>query len=426
MSIAEDLTGKDLAEINPFDPDLLQTPYAYFDKLRKEAPVYRDPNSGLIYVATYDLVAEVNKDPNLFSNQFGIALRSGSAEDDMDPELLAVMAEGYPPVDTMLTADPPEHTMYRGLVAKAFSPKRVSEMSDEVTAMVHEIIDAFIADGHCEYKSQFGNELPMRVIALALGVPLSDYDKFRYWSDCFVVQLGGVSSPEEMVKAFKGIVEWQKYFAARVEEKAKNPTDDIISDLACVELELDDGSKRLLEMPETLSILQQLMVAGNETTSHTLTAGIYYLLSNPEQMEKVVNDYSLIPNMIEETLRFLTPTNNMWRVVTADTVLGGVELKKGEVMLIKYGCANRDEAMFECPNDFQSDRKNAKRHMAFGQGIHTCLGAQLARKEMSIAFPIVFDRLKNLRFAEGKNTFKYDPNILLRGVLEMHVEFDPA
>ena len=142
-------------------------------------------------------------------------------------------------------------------------------------------------------------------------------------------------------------------------------------------------------------------------------------------MELVVNDHSLIPNMIEESLRLLTPTNNMWRIATEDTELGGVAIPAGSALLLRYRSGNRDEELFENPDKFDVTRNNARRHVAFGQGIHVCLGMNLSRKEMYTAFPIILGRLKNMRFADG-NKFNYSPNVLLRGLDNLYIEFDKA
>ena len=152
---------------------------------------------------------------------------------------------------------------------------------------------------------------------------------------------------------------------------------------------------------------------------------IKLLIENPDQMELVVNDHSLIPNMLEEALRLLTPTNNMWRIATEDTELGGVAIPAGSALLLRYGSGNRDEELFENPDKFDVTRKNARRHVAFGQGIHVCLGMNLSQKEMYTAFPIILSRLKNMRFSEGNN-FNYSPNVLLRGLDNLHIEFDTA
>jgi cytochrome P450 len=181
-----------------------------------------------------------------------------------------------------------------------------------------------------------------------------------------------------------------------------------------------------MEYGELLSIIQQLLVAGNETTAHSLTAGLFHLIDNPDQMAAVRADPTLVANFVEETLRFLTPTNNMWRVATQDGELGGVKIAKNDLLLLRYGSGNRDETRFPDPDRFDVRRSNAREHLAFGAGIHHCIGAQLARKEMQTAFPILLSRLKNFRFAKGVNSFRYSPNILLRGVLELHIEYDRA
>ena len=420
--MAQNIEKRPLDEIDAFDPALLQNPYPYFSRLRAEAPVFRDPKTGIVSVSTYDLIPTVNTQPRLFSNDFGEQLRSGSAT-AMDPDELAILSEGILVKNTMLTADPPAHTRYRKLAMKAFTYKRVEAMSDYIAEVTNALIDGFAKNGACEFKSAFANLLPMTVIADALGVPRADMDRFRQWSDAFVVQLGGVSDKATRLDAAHKIVEFQNYFIEKIEEKRKTPTDDVTSALVHADL-AEEGDPRKMDYAELLSILQQLLVAGNETTAHSLTAGLYFLIGNPEALQRVRQDQAAIPNFVEETLRFLTPTNNMWRLVTADTELGGVPLKKNDLVLLRYGSGNRDNTHFPEADRFDIARENAKSHLAFGSGIHSCLGAQLARKEIMTAFPILLERLGNIRLAHTGESLRYNPNILLRGVLELHIEFD--
>ncbi|HTW35492.1 MAG TPA: cytochrome P450 [Rhizomicrobium sp.] len=423
--VAAEQAGKcPLAEINAFDPDVLQDPYPYFARLRAEAPVFRDPKTGIVSISTYDLIREVNTKPSLFSNDFQKQMQSG-ASGKVDPDEAAIMKDGIQVTNTMLTADPPAHTRYRKLAIKAFTYKRVEGMGGYVAEVTNALIDSFLADGACEFKSQFANLLPMTVIADALGVPREDMGQFRVFSDAFVVQFGGVSDKPTRLEAIRNIVAFQRYMIGKIEEKRARPTDDIISDLVHADL-AEEGDTRKMEHAELISIIQQILVAGNETTAHTLTAGVYYLLTNPDQWDVLKRDPSLMVNFVEETLRYLSPTNNMWRAATQDAEIGGVTIRKGELILLRYGSGNRDGKQFPAPDAFDITRTNAKSHLAFGAGIHTCIGAQLARKEMNIAFPILLERLKNLRLAPGRNTFRYSPNILLRGVLELHLEFDRA
>jgi cytochrome P450 len=412
-----------LHEINAFDPELLQDPYPYFARLRAEAPVFRDPKTGIVSVSTFELITKVNTQPRIFSNNFSEQLRSGSAA-QIDPDELAILSQGVIPKNTMLTADPPDHTRYRKLAMKAFTYKRVEGMGDYVAKVANALIDRFARDGACEFKTAFANHLPMTVIADALGVPRADMDRFHTWSDAFVAQLGGVADKAARLDAARKIVEFQKYFIDKIEEKRRSPTEDIISDLVHADL-AEEGDPRKMDHAELLSILQQLLVAGNETTAHSLTAGLFYLISNPDQMARLIADPSLTANFVEETLRYLSPTNNMWRLVTQDAEIGGVPVRKGELVLLRYGSGNRDAAHFPDGERFDMARANAKTHLAFGAGIHTCIGAQLARKEMNIAFPILLQRIRNPKLAAGKNAFRYSPNVLLRGVLELHITFDP-
>jgi cytochrome P450 len=422
MADSVQAAGRPLNEISFFAPETLTDPYPAYARLRAEAPVYRDPNTHIVYVSTHDLIIEVNSQPRVFSNRFGEALRSGAGFQH-DPEEDAIAAKGVRVIDTMLTADPPAHTRYRKLAMKAFTMKRVDQMVPYMTQVCHELIDAFIDKGECEFKSQFAAHVPMIVIADALGVPRADMDIFRKWSDAFIDQLGGMVSRERRHECARLIVEFQNYFIEKIEEKRKNPTEDVISDLVHADL-AEEGDHRKMEYPELLSIMQQLLVAGNETTAHTLAAGIMYLIANPDELAKLKADPSLYPNLAEEALRMLTPTNNMWRLVAEDATIGGVPVKKGEVLLLRYGSANRDEGKFPDANRFDVARPNAKEHLAFGAGIHHCLGAYVARKEMQIAFPIVVERLKNMRFSRGPDSFHFAPNILMRGLSDLHIAFD--
>lgn len=407
------------ADYNPMDPALVEDPYQYYKDLRAEAPVFQCPHTKLYMVSRYDLIVEACRQPDVFSNQFGQLLRGRHAT---APEVIEVAKSGYQIVDTMLTADPPRHTRYRALSMKAFTPKRVNEVEPFAVQTANALIDSFIDKGEVEFMSAFCQPLPLSVIANQLGVPATDMPLFRRWSDSFTAQLGGFAGLEGEVAAMKNIVEFQHYFAKKCEEKRANPTSDIISDLVHAQVE----GERPLDMAELLSILQQLLVAGNETTASSLCEGMYYLISNPAQLAAVQADPSLVPNLVEEVLRMATPTQNMFRVTTRDTVLGGVKILQGAGVLLRFGSGNRDEAKYADAETFDIKRENARTHLAFGYGIHTCLGAALARKEMNVAFPILLKRLANLRFVPGKNDFKHTPSFVLRGMPKLWIAFDKA
>lgn len=417
-----DLKTCPLHEIDAFHPELLQNPYPYFERLRAEAPVYRDTATGIVYVSTYDLIREVNGKPDIFSNDFAAQLRSGSTG-QMDPDELAIMSQGLPPVNTLLTADPPVHTRYRKLTQKAFMPNRVEGMKAFIEQTVQRLLDKVAPQGRCEFKTEFADLLPMRVIAHALGVPEADMPTFKLWSDAFIVQLGGLTDKESRLDAARKIIEFQHYFVERIAEKRANPTEDVISDLVHADL-AEEGDTRKMTDAELVNIFQQLLVAGNETTAHTLSAAAYYLTIHPEWQDRLRAEPAKAASFIEETLRHLTPVSNMWRLATQDAEVGGVAIKRGELLLVRYASANRDPSRFDEPDQFNPERSNSRAHLSFGAGIHTCLGAILARKEMVIALPMLVDRLRNIRVAEGD--IRFTPNILLRGVLSLNLAYDAA
>jgi cytochrome P450 len=409
-----------LADVHPFDPAVLESPWDYYRKLRAEAPVYRDPHTGIFHVASYPLVLEALKHHELYSNRFAPAMGGSLAGDSADPELRELADRAYPGVDTMLTADPPEHKRFRGLVNKAFTPRRVNQLEAGIRELADDLIDAFEPAGEFEVLSQFAVLLPLTVIADQLGVPRADLAQFKRWSDGFTAQLSGMASGSDAVEAIKRILEYQQYFAARLEECRAAPRDDIISDL--VRARLDD--ERPLDTPECLSIIQQLLVAGNETTAATIAEGLLLLIEHPDQLAIVREDPGVLPNLVEEVLRLTSPTANMWRKARTTSVLGGVEIPEGSMLLLRYASANRDESVFPDPDRFDVRRENAGEHLAFGHGIHFCIGAMLARKELAVAFGRLLDRLDGLRLVPGHGPPRHKPSVLLRGLAELHVAFE--
>lgn len=415
MADADFLT-KPLAETSPMSPDVLACPHAYNARLRSEAPVMRCPQTNIVFVSDYDTICKIAKDHETFSNKFAGAMRTGG---EIDPRLAEIQAEGYPAVDTMLTQDPPLHRRYRGMVNQAFTARRVATMEPAIEKLCNELIDGFIEAGECELIEDFAERVPMTIIAEQLGVPLSDYELFKSWSDAFVAQLSRMATPDEELEATRLIVEYQKYFAAKLEERRAAPQDDIISDI--VHAKLDDEVP--LDIPEMLSVIQQLLVAGNETTTNSIAEGILLLIENPDQHAKLKADPSLIPNFSEEVLRLSTPTANMWRVVTKDTDINGEPVKAGDMVQIRFSSANRDEGVFPTPDALDVTRDNANRNIAFGHGVHMCVGASLARKELNVAFRVLLERLDNLELACKPEELVYPPNVLLRGVAKLPIRF---
>lgn len=414
------------SEIKDFlDPETVECPFPYYAWARAEAPVYGLPNSPVpgvdnVYLVTpYALVEEAMRDWKRFSSKFGAILSGAVVVDD---EVKAIHAEGFGDTPTMLTQDPPAQRQYRALVNKAFSARRVKSMEAYIRLICNELIDAFIEDGECDFFEAFAVPLPVYVIADQLGVPRADLPKFQKWSDDILANLGHMQGREAQLEAARSIVALQHYFADIVEARRAEPKDDVISDIANGLYE----DERLLNMSECVSIIQQLLVAGNETTRNALAAGMVYVIEQPGMAERFAAEPSLLPNAVEEILRLETPSKVMWRIVNEDTALGGFPLKKGDVLLLSYDSANHDEHQFPDPETCAFARDNAADHLSFGLGIHFCVGAALARAEMAIAFECLFKRLKNIRLTEGKNDLRHLVSMMHRGYQKLHISFDKA
>lgn len=397
------------------DPAVMQDPFAAYQWALANAPVFQDPGLGTKIVMSYDLCAEATGRVEEFSNDFNSAIAGAMAE---DPEIKAVLDQGWPQMDTLLTADPPVHTRFRKLVNLAFSMPRVNALEDGIRAKVNALIDAFIDKGECEFVGDFAVGLPVQIICEQLGFSLAEQADVKRWSDAFADRLGHMISKERELECAREVVEFQHALKAKIDARRVTPTDDLLSDIVNARL----AGERPLDDAEILSVAQQLMVAGNETTTHSLAGGIVHLAQNPEAQALVRARPEVIPNMIEEILRLDTPTAGMWRVVKADCTLGGHEFKAGEMIMLRYAAANRDPARFPDPDRFDPERSNARAHIAFGKGIHMCVGNMLSRKEMTVAFQQLLARLDDIRIAEGAE-LKVAPSIMLRGLIEVPIRF---
>jgi cytochrome P450 len=407
------------ADFDFFSPEVIESPYEFYESIRREAPVYQLPGTDIYMISRWEDIRRINRDTVTFSNNFQDLLKGA----DPCPEAAAIYAKGFEQPPTLLTLDPPEHKVFRSLINKVFSSARVEKMHAYIEQVVDELIDDFIDKGECEFVRDFATPLPVFVIADQLGVPREDLRRIKAWSDAFASRLGGMANPEEEVENARLIVEYQHYVAKIVEQRRAQPRDDMISDLANTTIKHADG-ERLMTIEELLSMIEQLLVAGNETTTSATTGGMLSLIQLSDQLQILLDDPGMISNAVEEMLRFESPSAGLWRVVTMDTEIQGVVIPKGALLQLRYAAANRDERVFDKPDSMDVCRKNAGDNIAFGYGTHFCPGAFLARKEMQVAFSRLLQRLTNIRLAEGKNDLTHWPNMVLRGLKELHITFD--
>ncbi|MBL6630457.1 MAG: cytochrome P450 [Ilumatobacteraceae bacterium] len=428
----------DLSEFGLFDPAIQQCPHAYYAKMQQDAPVYpaEIPGGTLHLVTRYDDVTEIVRDVATFSNRFD------TAGANFHPELAARMKElyeaegGYDKIGTMLTVDPPDHTRFRRLVTKAFTPKVIADLEPtirEITrGLVADVIAAMETDGKVEFVETFAVPLPVTVIAKALNVPDDRLADFKRWSDASIAGIGTNITIEERLEAEREVIQFQKYFAEQLELRRENPQGDILTNLLNARIDAeevgDNGEEiddRPLTMPEMLSIIQQLLVAGNETTTKALTEMMRLLGENPTEWDRLREDPSRAKAVFEETLRLSTPTQGMFRVVKADAEVAGTSLCPGDRAVVMYAAANRDPDVFPDPDTFSPDRDNLTSHLAFGKGVHFCLGAALSRLEGKVAAEELARGLASFRLCES-NEYRYHPSFMLRGLVSLDVEVTPG
>jgi cytochrome P450 len=315
---------------------------------------------------------------------------------------------------TMLTSDPPQHTRLRGLVNKAFTARRLESLRPHIQEIVDELLDAMKGKRELDVIWDLGYPLPVIVIAELLGVPPDHREQFKHWSDGIVGSLGSAfAAPDVQQRAMDSATALVGYFQGVIAERRRAPKDDLISALIAAE---EQG--QVLSEEELLATLVLLLVAGNETTTNLIGNGTLALLRHPDQLARLRSDPSIAETAVEELLRYDSPVQATGRVATEDIEVGGTVVKEGQVAFLLLGAANRDPAVFPEPDRLDLTRQD-NRHVAFGYGIHFCLGAPLARIEAQVALPSLLARFPGLRLATGE--LEWGGNLILRGLKRLPV-----
>jgi cytochrome P450 family 142 subfamily A polypeptide 1 len=372
---------------------------AVYRWMRENEPVFRDRN-GLAAASTYQAVIEAERNPELFSNAGGI-------RPDQDR------------VEMMIEMDDPQHLLLRKLVNSGFTRKRVKDLESKVNSLCDTLIDAVCERGECDFVWDLAAPLPMAVIGDMLGVRPEERKMFLKWSDEIVSFFSSTVAQEDFQITMDAFAAYSGYMMGMIEARKSEPTDDLVSVLVHAEVE---GSK--LEDHQIVTEVLLLLIGGDETTRHTLSGGTRQLLLHPDQHRRVVDDLSLLPNAIEEMLRWTAPVKNMARTMTADTEFHGTQLHKDEKIILLFESANFDEKVFENPESFDIERY-PNNHLAFGFGTHFCLGNQLARQELSIMQTRLLQRLPDMRLASDA-ALPLRPANFVSGLEKMPVTFTPT
>ena len=407
---------------SPMDPGKQQNPYPYYEALREEAPVYKG-EGGIHYVSSHAAVLEVLQQPNRFSSQLANAAGRPPVEEAKE-EIEAIFATGFPVVSTMLTLDPPQQTRYRKSVGKAFSGRRIASLEPRIREIAVELLALWPDRGRVDFKGQIAVPFPVRVIADLLSVPRDREADVKRWSDASVASIGVKLDRESAIESARGVVEMQHFIASLLEARRAEPRDDFLTELVTAEFDDVDGTTRLLEIPEMISIVRQIMVAGNEATTKGITEIMKLLVENPEEWARLRDEPSRISAIAEEGLRLASPNQGLFRTCMEDTEVAGTKIARGEMLWVMFGSANRDPSVFPDPDRFDPDRKNLNDSLSFGRGAHFCIGAPLARLEMRVLFEELSKRIASATFAPG-TTLEYEPSFILRGLKELEIEIVP-
>lgn len=402
------------------DPATMESPYDFYRVLHSQnARVVEVPGVGF-WIGRMDDIKRVASDTTTFSNSyFGEEIcPAGVSGEPLEDDVVEVFRSGPPVKKALWMTDPPTHTVHRALVNRAFTPRRVSAMEPDITSVAVEAVERFADRGSVEFMDEFAIVIPMTVISDALGVDRKDLFTFKRWCDDILAGNLDVLDHSRRLDVARSFVEYCRYFESIVADRRATPADDMISAIATAEI---DGNQ--LDLAEILAATETLLLAGNETTKNLIGNGMLMLLEHPDAMAEIRADHSLIPNFLEEVLRFEAPVQCLYRLVTTDTEIAGTPIPAGSMVMLGWGSAGRDPQAFDAPDTFDIHRRNARDHVDFGHGPHFCIGAALARSEARIAFETLFSRVGEIRLAEGADT-GHMPTFATRGLERLDLTFD--
>jgi len=375
-------------------------PYPYYAELRREAPVHQIEGMGVYAISRYEDVMFAVNHPEIFSS-----------------DGFSSMTINEKPARMLIFTDPPDHTRMRNLVNRAFTPKMIADLEPRIREITDQLIDAMAARGETDLIADFAIPLPVTIIAEMLGVDPAHKDDFKRWSDWIVADFVG-EIPQDVHEAYETDMEaFRSFFDRAVAQRQERPTDDLIGALVRA------GDENALSAEEVLAFIVLLLVAGNETTTNLIGNAVIALLDNPDQLAMLRWDPSLIPNAVEEALRYDAPVQFLFRRTTRAVELSGTTIPEGSMTTVLFGSANRDERRYADSERFDITR-DASGHVAFGHGIHFCLGAPLARLEGRIALEALTQRLPDLQRTE--TSIELVPSFFLRGPQRLRLAFAPT
>jgi cytochrome P450 len=375
--------------------EFLEDPYPVLHRLREEDPVHWSESIGGWVLTRYDDIVTTFKDVSHYSNEGRLAKAVEYLP--VESRVKFQTFENHFRQKSLISSDPPDHTRLRALITKAFTPRTVERLRPRIQTVVSDLMDSVVSRGGMDVIRDLAVPLPVTVIGEIFGAPPAERNLFKGWADDLLA-FQGVNKPSELAlgRSQRALVEIREYLSKLIQERRRGPREDLLSELVAAEAE---GGK--LSESELLNSCITLLVAGHETTTSLIGNGVYTLLSHPEQWRLLQSDPSLLTSAIEEILRYESPVARQPRLTKLDVEMGGKEIHAGEMVFQMLNAANRDPAHFTAPDRFDITRQQ-NRHIAFGLGIHFCIGAALARAEAHIVFSTMMERLPSIRLAAHK------------------------
>ena len=400
-----------ICELDKWETFINGQPFDIFKRLREEAPIYWHEESldfepGFWALTKHEDIVRVSKDPMTFSSAVGGHLMTMGDPEVVDPSAVAAI------IGNMIGMDPPDHQIYRKMVAPSFTPKAIRTLEGDMRLKIRELLENVEDKGEFNFVTEISEQLPLWVLCEMMGIPESERPKIRD----LVNNLTDASIQQDPNNAFQIWVNYMELFKMgrdMIEERRKNPTDDLMSVVANTKIEGGELPPELLD-----GFFLLMVIAGNETTRNTLTGGLMALTDNPEEREKLLKDPALISNATDEMLRWVTSVIYFRRTATKDTNIRGQDIKAGDKVVMWYGSANRDEDIFKDGHLFRVDRENAKKHLAFGAGEHLCLGNRLGHMQIRVLFEELLDRFPNIHSISDPVRI---PSNFLAGISELKV-----
>jgi cytochrome P450 len=410
------------------DGGVQQCPYPAYATLRDEAPVWRDPVTGMYVITRYDDVRTVLLDTDRFGSGRNASSRGPGGVERARKIKDMYEQRGWLPAATLAGRDDPEHRQMRALFDHAFRPSRIAALDPFITDLAHRLIDDIVGDARgtgvvsCDWMRQFAVPLPLIVIGHQMGAPEQDIWRIKAWTDAWVQRLGMMQTEAEAIWSTEMEIEAQHYFQAIFERLRATPDDTLLSDI--VNTVIPEWGRTLTDNELHAEMMADTFVGGSETSTNALGAGVWLLTRAPGLWDRLKADPAThLPTFVEEVLRLESPVQGLFRTARVDVELHGVSIPKGSILNVRYAAANRDERRYDCPNEIDLDRNAPKTHLAFGVGTHYCLGAPLARRELTIGFTAMLERFDEVRLDIDESELRIAPNFCLRALAALPVEF---